>query len=55
MSTTEYEDTDFEDDFKEMKKAIDFHSEALNEVEHIIFDLRKENDFNELSTLVDEL
>nr|BFF38626.1 hypothetical protein BACY1_04310 [Tenacibaculum mesophilum] len=45
----------FKDDFKEMKKAIDFHSEALNEVEHIIFDLRKENDFNELSTLVDEL
>lgn len=45
----------FKNDFKEMKNAIDFHIEAVNEVEHIIFELRKNNDFKELSSLVDEL
>jgi len=45
----------FKDDFKEMKKAMDFHIEAVLEVEHIIFDLRKNDDFKKLSSLVDEL
>lgn len=45
----------FKEDFKEMKNAIESHIEAVNEVEHIIFDLRKNNDFKELSSLVDEL
>lgn len=45
----------FKEDFKEIKKSIEFHIEAVNEVEHIIFDLRKNNDFKELSSLVDEL
>ncbi|WP_335965769.1 hypothetical protein [Galbibacter sp. PAP.153] len=45
----------FKDNFKEMKEAIDFHIEAVNEVEHIIFELRKNNDFKELSSLVNEL
>lgn len=45
----------FKEDFKEIKKSIEFHIEAVNEVEHIIFDLRKNNDFKELSSIVDEL
>lgn len=45
----------FKDDFKEMKKAINFHIEAVQEVEHIIFELRKDEDFKKLSSLVDEL
>lgn len=45
----------FKDDFKEMKKGIDFHIETVQEVEHIIFELRKNEDFKRLSSLVDEL
>ncbi len=45
----------FKEDLREMKKAIDSHRESVQEVEHIIFELRKDNDFKKLSSLIDEL
>ena len=45
----------FKDEFSKWKSNIELHIETVLEVEHIIFDLRKRKDFNELSALVNEL
>lgn len=45
----------FKDDFIELKKAIDFHLESVQEVEHIIFKLRKDEGFKSLSSEIDAL
>ena len=42
-------------DFEALKEAMDLHIESILEVEHIIFDLRKNEDFLALCKLADEL
>jgi len=45
----------FKDEFSNLKSSIELHQETLIEVEHIIFDLRKDKEFIALSKLLDEL
>ncbi len=45
----------FKDEFKNLKTAIDFHIETVLEVNHIIFDLRKNSKFNDLYDLINDL
>jgi hypothetical protein len=45
----------FKDEFFELKSSIELHQEALFDVEHIIFELRKDKEFNELTKLLDNL
>jgi len=42
-------------DFEALKEAMDLHIESILEVEHIILDLRKNEDFLALCKLADEL
>lgn len=44
----------FKQDFDTLKKAMDLHIESVLEVEHIIFDLRKNEEFLSLCKLADE-
>ena len=45
----------FEKDFEALEEAMDLHLESVLEVEHIIFDLRKNEEFLDLCKLADEL
>lgn len=45
----------FKEEFRELKETIELHHESVLEVEHIIFNLRKDKEFKALSKLVDEL
>jgi len=45
----------FKEEFHRLKEAIEQHKENVLEVEHIIFELRKDKEFIELSKLIDEL
>jgi hypothetical protein len=45
----------FKEEFHSLKEAIEQHKENILEVEHIIFELRKDKEFIELSKLIDEL
>lgn len=45
----------FKDEFSNLKSSIELHQETLLDVEHIIFELRKDKEFIELSKLLDEL
>ena len=38
----------FKKEFEILKNAIDFHSETIKELEHIIFDLRKNKEFQSI-------
>ena len=45
----------FKHEFYALKSAIDFHIETLLDVEHIVFELRKDKEFNDLSKLLEQL
>lgn len=45
----------FNVEFNDFQSAIDLHQETLIDVEHIIFQLRKDNEFTELTEFLDEL
>ena len=45
----------FKDEFSNLKSSIELHQETLLDVERIIFELRKDKEFIELSKLLDEL
>lgn len=45
----------FQKDFEALREALDLHLESVLEVEHIIFDLRKNEEFLDLCKLADEL
>jgi DNA repair ATPase RecN len=45
----------FKKDFEALKEAMNLHLESVLEVEHIIFDLRKNEEFLDLCKLADEL
>ena len=45
----------FKEEFKNWKEAIYLHIETVLEVEHIIFELRKDSEFNDLCDLINEL
>lgn len=45
----------FKEEFHELKTAIDLHNETVLEVEHIIFDLRKNESFKEIPDIINEL
>lgn len=45
----------FKDEFKQLKIEIDFHLETIKELEHIIFDLRKDDEFKKLCNLIDAI
>lgn len=45
----------FKEDFKELKEAIEFHKETIKELEHILFELRKKEEFKNLCNLLDTL
>ena len=45
----------FKHEFYALKSAIDFHKETLLDVEHIVFELRKDKEFNDLSKLLEQL
>ena len=45
----------FKQDFEALKEAMKLHMESVLEVEHIIFDLRKDEEFLALCKMADEL
>lgn len=45
----------FKEEFLQLENSIEIHQETLNEVENIIFVLRKDDEFKELSKLIDGL
>ena len=45
----------FKEEFRDLKEAIELHLESALEVEHIIFELRKDKEFKALCKLVDDL
>ncbi len=44
----------FKEDFKQLKSEIDFHIETIKDLERIIFELRKDDEFKKMCTLLDE-
>lgn len=44
----------FKKELKELKDVIEFHLEAVEDLENIVFNLRKDKEFNDLCKLVDE-
>jgi len=45
----------FKEEFRGLKEAIELHLESALEVDHIIFELRKDKEFKALCKLVDDL